>query len=175
MFGFASIRSESDVTGATKHTKVMESTPTLLFMTIASRNWAIWVRFPDFCPFERQMCPQYFWMPLNYLQHVCTLYLVPIWRLWMGIEGMDGLLLLFTTIASRDWAIWVRFPDFCPFDRQTCPQYFWMPLKYLQHVCTLYLVPIWRRFGWVLKEWMAFSSFSRPSQAAIGRGFFPVW
>ena len=115
----------------------------LLFTTIASRDWAIWVRFPDFCPFERQTCPQYFWVPLNYLQHVCTLYLVPIWRLWMGTEGMDGVLLLFTTIASRDLVIWVRFPDFCPFERQMCPQYFWMPLNLVQHVCTLYLGPIW--------------------------------
>ena len=32
----------------------------------------------------------------------------------MGIEGMDGLLLLFTAIASRDWAVWVRFQDFLP-------------------------------------------------------------
>ena len=30
----------------------------------------------------------------------------------MGIEGVDGLLLLFMAIASRDWAVWVRFPNF---------------------------------------------------------------
>ena len=44
------------------------------------------VRFPDFCPFERQTCPKYFWMPLNYLQHVWALYLGTIWRLRMRIE-----------------------------------------------------------------------------------------
>ena len=32
----------------------------------------------------------------------------------MGIEGMDGLCLLFTAIASCDWAAWVRFFDFLP-------------------------------------------------------------
>ena len=32
----------------------------------------------------------------------------------MGIEGMDGLLLLIMAIASRDWAFWVRFPNFPP-------------------------------------------------------------
>ena len=32
----------------------------------------------------------------------------------MGIEGMDGLLLLFTATASHDWAVWVRFPNFTP-------------------------------------------------------------
>ena len=31
----------------------------------------------------------------------------------MGIEGMDGLLLLFMAIASRDWAVWGSdFPIF---------------------------------------------------------------
>src|SRR5210317_140450 len=54
-------------------------------------------RFPNFC---RRTCPQYLWTPLNFLQHVRTLYLGSIWRLWMGIEGMDGLSLLFTAIAS---------------------------------------------------------------------------
>ena len=33
----------------------------------------------------------------------------------MGIEGMDGLLLLFMAIASRNWAVLLfRFPNFPP-------------------------------------------------------------
>ena len=32
----------------------------------------------------------------------------------MGIEGMDGLSLFFTDIASRNGAFWVRFPNFPP-------------------------------------------------------------
>ena len=84
----------------------------LLFTAITSCDWAIWVRFPDdFRPSERLTCPQYFWMPLNFLQHVCTLYLGPIWRLWMGSEGMDDLPLLFTATTSRDWVICVRISE----------------------------------------------------------------
>src|SRR5210317_1593647 len=67
----------------------------------AANTWA-----PDdlhFFPLQRQTRRQYLWMPLNILQHVSTLYLGPIWRLWMGNEGMDGLLLLFTAIASRKY------------------------------------------------------------------------
>jgi len=77
---------------------------------------------------------------LNKLQHVCTLYLGPIWRLWMGIEGMDGLSLLFTAITSHKST---KTSDFLTSallkDKQTCPQYYWMPLNYLQHVCALYI------------------------------------
>ena len=40
-----------------------------------------------------------------FTQHVCTLYLGPIWSLWVDIEGMDGLLLLFSSTTCRDWAI----------------------------------------------------------------------
>ena len=32
----------------------------------------------------------------------------------MGIEGVDGLLYLFTAIASCNWAVWARFPNFPP-------------------------------------------------------------
>ena len=32
-------------------------------------------------PLQRRTCPKYFWMLLNFLQHVCTLYLGHIWRL----------------------------------------------------------------------------------------------
>ena len=72
----------------------------LLFTATASRK-SLGARFANFCPLERRRRRRYFWMPLNILQHVSTLYLGPIWRLWMGIEGMDDLPLLFTAIASR--------------------------------------------------------------------------
>src|SRR5210317_140449 len=77
----------------------------LLFTSIASCELGHfdWPQsFPNFC---RRTCPQCLWMPLNFLQHVRTLYLGSIWRLWMGIEGMDGVSLLFTAIASCEWAI----------------------------------------------------------------------
>ena len=74
----------------------------LLFTAIASRKYlGAMKRFADLRLLQRRTCRQYFGMPLNLLQHVSTLYLGPIWRLWMGIEGMDGLLLLFAAIASR--------------------------------------------------------------------------
>ena len=73
----------------------------LLFAAIASRKYLcdrdLSANFPSL---KRRTRCQYFWMALNILQHVSTLYLGPIWRLWMGIEGMDGLLLLFAAIAS---------------------------------------------------------------------------
>src|SRR5210317_265875 len=86
-----------------------------------SFGWVLkeWIAFPSFSrplqaancanlgqissqlrPHPTQTCPQNCWMPLNFLQHACTLYLGPIWRLWVGIEGMDGVSLLFTAIAS---------------------------------------------------------------------------
>src|SRR5210317_286813 len=71
---------------------------------------AIWPSGSDFSQFWPTFhVPKYFWRLLNFLQHVCTLYLGPIGRLWMSIEGMDVLSLLFTAIASRNLAIWVRF------------------------------------------------------------------
>src|SRR5210317_910328 len=115
----------------------------LLFTSIASCELGHfdWPQsFPNFC---RRTCPQCLWMPLNFLQHVSTLYLGSIWRLWMGIEGMDGLFLLFAAIASRKCP-GTRFAGFCPLRRQTRCRYFWMPLNFLQHVFTLYLGPIWR-------------------------------
>ena len=32
----------------------------------------------------------------------------------MGIEGVAVVYFLFMAIASCDWAVWVRFPDFLP-------------------------------------------------------------
>ena len=93
----------------------------------------------DFHPFERQSWPLYFQMPLNFLQHLCTLWhciLERICSLWMGIEGINGLPILFKAIAGCDW---VRFPEFHPFERQAFPLYFLMTLNFLQQVCTLYL------------------------------------
>src|SRR6056300_343768 len=109
----------------------------LLFTAIASHKCP-GTRFAGFCPLKRGTRRQYFWMPLNILQHVSTLYLGPIWRLWMGIEGMDGLLLLFTAIASRKKHLGASsFADFRPLERRTRRQYFWMPLNIFQHVSTL--------------------------------------
>ena len=34
---------------------------------------------------------------------LCTVFVTPILRLWVGIEGMDDLLLLFTSTTSCDW------------------------------------------------------------------------
>jgi len=45
----------------------------------------------------------------------------------MGIEGMDGLLLLFTAIASCDWAIWVRFPTSATSKTNVSPLYLGTP------------------------------------------------
>ena len=39
----------------------------------------------------------------------------------MGIEGMDGLCLLFTAIASHNWAVRVRFPNFPPPSKMNVP------------------------------------------------------
>ena len=49
-------------------------------------------------------------------------------RFWMGIEGMDGLLLLFTVLAcAARGHLWVRFPTtlFAPFKKiNVLSQYF---------------------------------------------------
>ena len=76
----------------------------LLFAAIASRKCP-GTRFANFCPLQRRTRRRYFWMPLNFLQRVSTLYLGSIWRLWVGIEGMGGLLLLFTAIARRKYPL----------------------------------------------------------------------
>src|SRR6056300_722664 len=78
-------------------------------------NWANLGQISQLRPHPTQTCPQNCWMPLNFLQHVCTLYLGPIWKLWVGIEGMDGLSLLFTAIANcklQIWPLWAKFPNF---------------------------------------------------------------
>ena len=71
---------------------------------------------------------------LNSLQHVCTCYLGPMGSLWLYIEGMDGLCLLFAGTNSSHLAAWARSGTLDPFDGRLLLQNFWMQVNFLQHV-----------------------------------------
>ena len=75
----------------------------LLFMAIASRDWAVLVRFSNFLPPSKMSMSPVLLDAAEFSAACLYMYLGSIWRLWMGIEGMDGLLLLFTAIASHKY------------------------------------------------------------------------
>ena len=66
--------------------------------------------------FGGRLLLQYFWMPLNFLQHVCPMYLGSMRSLWAYIEGMDVPHLLFTGANGSDLAAWARFGTLALFE-----------------------------------------------------------
>ena len=85
---------------------------------------------------------QYFWMPLNILQHVCPMYLGPMGSLWAYIEGMDVPYLLFTGANGSDLAAWARFGTLALFEGRLLLQYVWVQVNSSLPVAPLYLGPI---------------------------------
>src|SRR6056300_1563421 len=82
----------------------------------------IWLPGPGFAIlalFGGRLPLQYFWMPLNILQHVCPMYLGPMESLWAYIEGMDVPHLHYTGANGSNltaWAValWPSLEDVCP-------------------------------------------------------------
>jgi len=106
-------------------------------------NLAAWARFGTLSLFGGCLPLWYFWMPLNFLQHVSPMYLGPMGSLWAYIEGMDVPHLLFTGSKWLQYGCLGQIWHFGPLWRTFAPlEYFWMPLNFLQHVCPMYLGPM---------------------------------
>src|SRR6056300_1653579 len=110
--------------------------------------------------FERRLLLQYDLVLPNSSTHVATLYLGPMGSLWTYIEGMDAPSPHFTATNSSDLAAWAGFgtstlcsKDVCSSSMIWC---FPILLRTLQHC----IWGPWGAFGHILKEWMAFISFS---------------
>ena len=139
----------------------------LLFAGANGSDLAAWARFGTLAHFKRCLLLQYVLVLPNSSTHVATLYLGSMRSLWAYIEGMDDLYLLFMGENSFNLAAWAPGLALWTSSRDVYTScMFWCSpilLRMLQHC----IWEPWGAFGHILKEWMAFISFSRGQMCRI--------